>query len=320
MTTNITPSITIFLIFLGLLRIDSFPGLETATGTAASVPAVYVLGDSLVDAGNNNYLAISISKANYPHNGVDFPGSIATGRFCNGKNAADAIAEKFGLPLPPPYLSLKGIFKEEERKAAALSGVNFASGGAGIFNGSDQQFLQLEYSFCCSEESSFVVDKARRGRMVTLETTTPLEKLKRIDSSTNLCVTFSGLGVNQKERVNIDLNKEPCDSSNVEDEEVLEINRADFVKPSKESCDRRKDHVAADGSGDVGLRSENNGDSEKDGRAWRGDFVKKDQIFRSKGVLKATMEILAMKNNFDYTVFKSTRKWWYIRCKDALCN
>ncbi|XP_013597027.1 PREDICTED: GDSL esterase/lipase At5g55050-like isoform X1 [Brassica oleracea var. oleracea] len=141
MTTNITPSITIFLIFLGLLRIDSFPGLETATGTAASVPAVYVLGDSLVDAGNNNYLAISISKANYPHNGVDFPGSIATGRFCNGKNAADAIAEKFGLPLPPPYLSLKGIFKEEERKAAALSGVNFASGGAGIFNGSDQQFV-----------------------------------------------------------------------------------------------------------------------------------------------------------------------------------
>ncbi|WZY81284.1 hypothetical protein YC2023_027668 [Brassica napus] len=142
MTTNITTSITIFLIFLGLLRVDSFPGLETATGTLASIPAVYVLGDSLVDAGNNNYLAISISKANYPHNGVDFPGSIATGRFCTGKNAADTIAEKFGLPLPPPYLSLKGIFKEEERKAAALSGVNFASGGAGIFNSSDQQLRQ----------------------------------------------------------------------------------------------------------------------------------------------------------------------------------
>ncbi|XP_022558276.1 uncharacterized protein LOC111206182 [Brassica napus] len=202
--------------------------------------------------------------------------------------------------------------------------------------------------------------------MVTLETTTPLEKLKRIvcedygvdhivlntefsysmvnqrgnppiiitndrqtsnfvayakkDSSTILCVTFYGLGVNQKERVNIDLNKEPCDSSNVEDEEVPEITRADFVKPSKESYDTRKDDVAADGSGDAGLRIENNGDSEKDGRAWRGDFVKKDQIFRSKEVLKATMEILAMKNNFDYTVFKSTRKWWYIRCKDALCN
>ncbi|KAL0670371.1 hypothetical protein Bca4012_033075 [Brassica carinata] len=30
----------------------------------------------------------------------------------------------------------------------------------------------------CSEEWSFVVDREMRGRMVTLETTTPLEKLK----------------------------------------------------------------------------------------------------------------------------------------------
>ena len=37
-----------------------------------------------------------------------------------------------------------------------------------------------EWVSSCSEESSFVVDKARRGPMVTLETTTPLEKLKRI--------------------------------------------------------------------------------------------------------------------------------------------
>ena len=116
------------------------------------------------------------------------------------------------------------------------------------------------------------------------------------------------------------MNKESCDSSNVEDEDVPEITQADFVKPSKESCDTRKDHVVADGSGDSGLRSENNGDSEKDGRAWRGDFLKKNQIFRSKEVLKATKEILAMKNNFDHTIFKSMRKWWYIRCKDALCN
>uniref|UniRef100_M4DZT1 Uncharacterized protein n=1 Tax=Brassica campestris TaxID=3711 RepID=M4DZT1_BRACM len=133
------------------------------------------------------------------------------------------------------------------------------------------------------------------------------------DSSTTLCVMFFVSGVNRKERVNIDLNKEPCDSS--KDEQVPEINRAEFVKPSKKSCDRRNDHVAADGCGDAALRSENigdcqnNGESEKNGRAWRGDFVKKDQIFGSKWVLKATMEILAMKNNFDYTIFKSIRKW-----------
>ncbi|KAG2291200.1 hypothetical protein Bca52824_037869 [Brassica carinata] len=32
----------------------------------------------------------------------------------------------------------------------------------------------------CSEEWSFVVDKEKRSRMVTFETTTPLEKLKMI--------------------------------------------------------------------------------------------------------------------------------------------
>ncbi|CAH8389178.1 unnamed protein product [Eruca vesicaria subsp. sativa] len=142
MPTNKTPSLTIFLTSLGLLWFGSFSGLEATTGKLASIPGVYVFGDSLVDAGNNNYLAISISKANYPRNGVDFPDKKATGRFCNGKNAADAIAEKFGLPLPPPYLSLKVPFKEKERKSAAVTGVNFASGGAGIFNGSDQKLRQ----------------------------------------------------------------------------------------------------------------------------------------------------------------------------------
>ena len=56
-----------------------------------SVPGVYVFGDSLVDAGNNNYLALSLAKANFPHNGVDFPTGKATGRFSNGKNAADFL-------------------------------------------------------------------------------------------------------------------------------------------------------------------------------------------------------------------------------------
>ncbi|KAG2310617.1 hypothetical protein Bca4012_025121 [Brassica carinata] len=139
MPTNETPFLTIF---LGLLWFGSFTGLEATTAKLPSIPGIYVFGDSLVDAGNNNYLAISISKANYPRNGVDFPDKKATGRFSNGKNAADAIAEKFGLPLPPPYLSLKVPFKEKERQYAALTGVNFASGGAGIFNGSDQKLRQ----------------------------------------------------------------------------------------------------------------------------------------------------------------------------------
>ncbi|XP_056850897.1 uncharacterized protein LOC130507068 [Raphanus sativus] len=226
-----------------------------------------------------------------------------------------------------------------------------------------------EWMSSSSEEWSFVVDKDRRGRMVTLDATTLLERLKIMvcedygvePNSVNvelsyemvnqrgnppiiisndrqvanfmgyakkglgptLCVTFSSSGVNQKERVNIDLNKEPCDSSNIEDEEVPEINPADFVKASKEPCDTRNEQVAGDGCGDENGDSENKSFqilTEKDGKSLRPDFVKKDQIFRSKMVLKATMEIWAMKHHFDYTVNKSTRKWWYIRCKDRLCN
>ncbi|KAF9589525.1 hypothetical protein IFM89_025243 [Coptis chinensis] len=106
---------------------------------AKMVPAVFVFGDSLADVGNNNYLTLSIAKANFPHNGVDFPGKKPTGRFSNGRNAADFLAEKLGLPTSPPYLSLKFA---SNKSNAFLGGVSFASGGAGILDGTDRLFRQ----------------------------------------------------------------------------------------------------------------------------------------------------------------------------------
>ncbi|KAL3503530.1 hypothetical protein ACH5RR_037979 [Cinchona calisaya] len=95
---------------------------------------MYVFGDSLVDVGNNNYIKGSILKANYPYNGIDYPGGIPTGRFSNGKNAADFLAERVGLPTSPPYLSnTSDVF---------LQGVSFASGGSGLFNTTGQGFLR----------------------------------------------------------------------------------------------------------------------------------------------------------------------------------
>ncbi|KAF2579060.1 hypothetical protein F2Q70_00007978 [Brassica cretica] len=90
MSANNLPFLSVFLL-LSSLRFDSIPGLEAAAGKLASIPGVYVFGDSLVDAGNNNYLPFSVAKGNYPHNGIDFPKKKATGRFCNGKNFADVI-------------------------------------------------------------------------------------------------------------------------------------------------------------------------------------------------------------------------------------
>ncbi|KAF3453442.1 hypothetical protein FNV43_RR03882 [Rhamnella rubrinervis] len=46
------------------------------------------------------------------------------------------MAEKVGLPTSPPYLS----FKSKKNNATFLAGVSFASGGAGIFNGTDDTF------------------------------------------------------------------------------------------------------------------------------------------------------------------------------------
>lgn len=103
-----------------------------------TVPALYVFGDSLVDVGNNNYIQDSLLKANYPYNGIDYPGGKPTGRFSNGKNAADFLAEKVGLPTSPPYLAnTSDVF---------LKGVSFASGGSGLFNTTGQGFLRKTLS------------------------------------------------------------------------------------------------------------------------------------------------------------------------------
>eukprot|EP00252_Welwitschia_mirabilis_P012325 TRINITY_DN27346_c0_g1_i1.p2 TRINITY_DN27346_c0_g1~~TRINITY_DN27346_c0_g1_i1.p2 ORF type:complete len:147 (-),score=30.73 TRINITY_DN27346_c0_g1_i1:1174-1614(-) len=95
------------------------------------VEALFIFGDSLVDVGNNNFLPKSRMKVNFSPYGIDFPRSKATGRFSNGLNAADFMAQKLGLGKlsPPPYLSIRKI-----RSMKNFVGANFASGGAGILN------------------------------------------------------------------------------------------------------------------------------------------------------------------------------------------
>lgn len=92
------------------------------------VPALYVFGDSQSDIGNNNYLETPI-RANFPHNGVDYPGHLATGRFSNGQNLADFIAGSLSVATPPAYRS---IGNTTGNSSIFLNGVNFASGGAGV--------------------------------------------------------------------------------------------------------------------------------------------------------------------------------------------
>lgn len=53
-------------------------------------PAMYLFGSSVLDMGTNNYLTGG-AKGNYYPYGIDYPGGEATGRFSNGKNAADFL-------------------------------------------------------------------------------------------------------------------------------------------------------------------------------------------------------------------------------------
>ncbi|CAN6726617.1 unnamed protein product [Malus baccata var. baccata] len=87
---------------------------------AKQVPANFVFGDSLVDAGNNNYL-VSLSKANYLPNGIDF--GKPTGRYTNGRTIIDIIGNNL-----PSKVSLLLTYLQQ------LPGINYASGGGGILN------------------------------------------------------------------------------------------------------------------------------------------------------------------------------------------
>ncbi|XP_010481178.1 PREDICTED: uncharacterized protein LOC104760023 [Camelina sativa] len=49
-------------------------------------------------------------------------------------------------------------------------------------------------------------------------------------------------------------------------------------------------------------------------------MVKKGQYFKSKEALQASLEIFAMKYNFDYRVTKSGTRFWCIRCIDNVCK
>lgn len=59
----------------------------------AAVPALFIFGDSTADVGTNGFLVNSQARADFPHNGIDFPNSRATGRFSNGFNSADYIGK-----------------------------------------------------------------------------------------------------------------------------------------------------------------------------------------------------------------------------------
>ncbi|KAG6554956.1 hypothetical protein Mapa_003541 [Marchantia paleacea] len=92
------------------------------------VSAIFVFGDSVLDAGTNSHFP-SLLQANFKPYGSQYFGK-PTGRFTNGRIYADFFAEKIGLAFPEPYLKRKGRW-------SVMQGVNYASAGSGIFRASN---------------------------------------------------------------------------------------------------------------------------------------------------------------------------------------
>ncbi|OMP02810.1 Lipase, GDSL [Corchorus olitorius] len=112
------------------------------------VPSVsfttFVFGDSLVDAGNNDYL-FTLSKADSPPYGIDFTpsGGQPTGRFTNGRTIADIVGQGLGAKsFPPAYLS-----PNTQAGEAILGGMNYASGASGILDETGFLFVRHDKVF-----------------------------------------------------------------------------------------------------------------------------------------------------------------------------
>ncbi|PWZ27809.1 hypothetical protein Zm00014a_009609 [Zea mays] len=132
------------LVVLHVLLVAAAAACAAAAGSSSKVPAMYVFGDSTADVGTNNYLpgGAEVPRANFPHNGVDFPTARPTGRFSNGYNGVDFLAVNMGFKRsPPPFLAVAN--KTNRQVFRGLLGVNFASAGSGILDTTGSSIIPL---------------------------------------------------------------------------------------------------------------------------------------------------------------------------------
>ncbi|KAJ1386093.1 SGNH hydrolase superfamily [Sesbania bispinosa] len=106
-------------------NISGSPSTAPSSSSPPLAPALFVIGDSSVDSGTNNFLG-TFARADHLPYGRDFDTHQPTGRFSNGRIPVDFLALRLGLPYVPSYLGQKGTVED------MIHGVNYASAGAGI--------------------------------------------------------------------------------------------------------------------------------------------------------------------------------------------
>lgn len=111
-----------------LLVFFIFYGEASEIASPPKVSALFVFGDSTVDAGNNDYI-VTPTKGDHVPYGRDFTDHKPTGRFSNGKLATDFLSAALGLKETLPAYLDPALTSQD-----LITGVCFASAGSGFDN------------------------------------------------------------------------------------------------------------------------------------------------------------------------------------------
>ncbi|KZV19524.1 GDSL esterase/lipase 6-like [Dorcoceras hygrometricum] len=136
-------------------------GLTVAAGS--NVPAIFVFGDSLFDAGNNHYNRNCTAQADFPPYGSNFF-HHPTGRFTNGRTVADLISEFLGIPLQKPYMEALAEIVNGTQNKYPSNGINFASAGSGVLQATNSDLgvtpiqIQLQQFHALVEQNHIDTD------------------------------------------------------------------------------------------------------------------------------------------------------------------
>ncbi|KAL6007407.1 lipolytic enzyme [Asimina triloba] len=105
--------------------------IASAGSSTATVPAIYIFGDSIFDAGTNHFHRNCTVQADFPPYGRTFF-HRPTGRFTNGRTVADFVCHMLGIDLQKPYLEMEMQVRNGSRRDYPANGMNFASAGSGV--------------------------------------------------------------------------------------------------------------------------------------------------------------------------------------------
>lgn len=143
------------------------------------VPAMFIFGDSLADAGTNNFIPHCAARANFPPYGVSFF-ARPTGRFTNGRTAFDFIATYLRLPFPPPFLRPNATYS---------TGINFASGSSGLLDstGNIAHIINMSHQISQFEHYSYVFIKKHGSKQLH-----GAQKAKKHLAKSLYCITAGG--------------------------------------------------------------------------------------------------------------------------------